>query len=223
MEDASNNDMASLNGKTLVNVNKWPAIPLKHRPHESTKLDNHPTDNYEPADNSARPNNSANVDSNLASSNNTRKSRSNQHTNNATATTNPHVDDHNFKAYNSKTARHDKPLITSQQITFRRRWGFDNSSNRRNATNRYDYHGSQWRKASFFQVQEQRRNNQHDTKGNQHRPFNWTSSHRRPNFRATPNGETIQTKRQSQTLRDSQQQVKQRTETSPTDLPPMET
>uniref|UniRef100_A0A183BK27 Ras-associating domain-containing protein n=1 Tax=Globodera pallida TaxID=36090 RepID=A0A183BK27_GLOPA len=104
MEDVSNNDMASLNGKTLVNVNKWPAIPLKHRPHDSTKLDDHPTDNNKPANNSTRPNNSANVDNNLASSN---------------TTTNQHVDNHNFKVYNSKPARHDQLHIASQQITFR--------------------------------------------------------------------------------------------------------
>uniref|UniRef100_A0A183BZY7 Secreted protein n=1 Tax=Globodera pallida TaxID=36090 RepID=A0A183BZY7_GLOPA len=111
IEHAFNKDMAPINGKAMVNVNS---------PHDSTKLDDHPIDNCEPA-NTTCPNNSANVDRNLASSNNTRKGGSNQHNINATATTNQHVDDHNFKAYNSKTARHDKPLITSQQITFRRR------------------------------------------------------------------------------------------------------
>uniref|UniRef100_A0A914HSL2 Peptidase aspartic putative domain-containing protein n=1 Tax=Globodera rostochiensis TaxID=31243 RepID=A0A914HSL2_GLORO len=48
-----------------------------------------------------------------------------------TVPTNLHVDGHGCKTYNNKkeTARHDKPHIANQQITFRRRFGFDNSSN----------------------------------------------------------------------------------------------
>uniref|UniRef100_A0A183C4I0 Uncharacterized protein n=1 Tax=Globodera pallida TaxID=36090 RepID=A0A183C4I0_GLOPA len=107
MEHAFNKDMAPINGKAMVNVNNT--------------LDDYPTDNCEPANNLTRPNNTANVDNDLASSNSTQKSGSIKRNINATATTNQHVDYHNFKAYNSKPVRHDQLHIANQQITFRPR------------------------------------------------------------------------------------------------------
>uniref|UniRef100_A0A183CCZ1 SPOC domain-containing protein n=1 Tax=Globodera pallida TaxID=36090 RepID=A0A183CCZ1_GLOPA len=145
IEHAFNKDMAPINGKAMVNVNSesrtsnpkrtlcgesssilrklhpTECVHAQHRPHDSTKLDDHTIDNCEPVNNSTRPNDSANVDNNLTSSNNTQKSGSIQHNINSTATTNQHVDNHNFKVYNSKPARHDQPHIASLQITFRRR------------------------------------------------------------------------------------------------------